>query len=325
MSSFLDDPIEKYMDYVCINFDKYLPLVHSGVKGMKWYTHIFGNWERHARYAHGMPNPETIRTAKYMFKAKDRMNEQHEFHSKQYDDMTFDPLPTPPIEKLKNLKRLDGSEDIKVVRNTINHPNDGTDGIPDVQRGFNCPNCALAFEMVERGYNVIARPKDYRSNVENIENFFKGGRLTPINPDDNPMDISGKYEAWQSATGKDKDRAKKEYWDTVNKAVEDTKNKTIEDILSQGEGARGIIIQGFMVDENPNDRTTAYHAFNYKVEDGAVRFYDVEGRRSEHQNGNAGIDEDAIDPRELYIMRTDNLRLSPSCTRGVYSNRGIKY
>ena len=80
-----------------------------------------------------------------------------------------------------------------------------------------------------------------------------------------------------------------------------------------------------MVDENPNDRTTAYHAFNYKVEDGAVRFYDVEGRRSEHQNGNAGIDEDAIDPRELYIMRTDNLRLSPSCTRGVYSNRGIKY
>lgn len=34
-------------------------LMHYGVSGMNWYTHKYGNWERHAKYAHGQPNPET--------------------------------------------------------------------------------------------------------------------------------------------------------------------------------------------------------------------------------------------------------------------------
>lgn len=34
-------------------------LYHYGVGGMNWYKHKFGNWERHAKYANGQPNPET--------------------------------------------------------------------------------------------------------------------------------------------------------------------------------------------------------------------------------------------------------------------------
>lgn len=34
-------------------------LAHYGVKGMKWYEHKFGDWERHAMYAMGKPNPDT--------------------------------------------------------------------------------------------------------------------------------------------------------------------------------------------------------------------------------------------------------------------------
>lgn len=34
-------------------------LLHYNVKGTNWYTHKFGNWERHAKYANGQPNPET--------------------------------------------------------------------------------------------------------------------------------------------------------------------------------------------------------------------------------------------------------------------------
>lgn len=34
-------------------------LFHSGVPNQKWYVHKFGDWERHAKYARGMPNPET--------------------------------------------------------------------------------------------------------------------------------------------------------------------------------------------------------------------------------------------------------------------------
>lgn len=49
-------------------FDEYIDmsgidnasLKHYGVKGQRWYGHQFGNWERHARYARGKPNPDTI-------------------------------------------------------------------------------------------------------------------------------------------------------------------------------------------------------------------------------------------------------------------------
>ena len=34
-------------------------LLHYNVKGTNWYTHKYGNWERHAKYANGQPNPET--------------------------------------------------------------------------------------------------------------------------------------------------------------------------------------------------------------------------------------------------------------------------
>lgn len=34
-------------------------LKHYNVKGTNWYKHKFGNWERHAKYANGQPNPET--------------------------------------------------------------------------------------------------------------------------------------------------------------------------------------------------------------------------------------------------------------------------
>ena len=49
MSDILDRSISNYSD----------ELFHYNVKGTNWYTHKFGNWERHAKYANGQPNPET--------------------------------------------------------------------------------------------------------------------------------------------------------------------------------------------------------------------------------------------------------------------------
>ena len=34
-------------------------LLHYNVKGTNWYVHKYGNWERHAKYANGQPNPDT--------------------------------------------------------------------------------------------------------------------------------------------------------------------------------------------------------------------------------------------------------------------------
>lgn len=49
--SILDEPISAY---------RKSHVAHSGVSGMNWYVHKFGNWERHAKYANGQPNPETL-------------------------------------------------------------------------------------------------------------------------------------------------------------------------------------------------------------------------------------------------------------------------
>lgn len=31
---------------------------HSGIKGMKWYEHKFGRWQKHAQYAGGQDDPD---------------------------------------------------------------------------------------------------------------------------------------------------------------------------------------------------------------------------------------------------------------------------
>lgn len=304
-------------------------LCHHGVPGQEWYVNKAERYQNHAKYARGNPKYAD----KYMQAAKERMNQEHYFTDSRYSSFTKNDIEI-PYEKLSEIKRLDGSKSIEQVRMDINHPDDAT----QQGRGYNCPNCALAFEMTERGYDVVARPKVYRSNVENVEDFFKGGRLTPMMPDDNPFNITEKYDAWKSFSDKyqnslfktqtareKRHKLKADYWDAVGKAVKQSCDKTIAAIESQGNGARGIIVQGFMAYNDPRKRTTGYHAFNYKVENGKVKFYDVEGRNKDQQNGKSWIEVDAIDPRELYIMRTDNLQLSPTCTRGVYSNRGIKY
>lgn len=317
-------------DLIAVINEDFNYLAHYGVPGQKWgvYGGHGRKYQNHAVYARGNPR---YKNSKYMQAAKDRMNQKHYFTDTPHENETADTLKNIPVEDINDLKRLSGKENIKKVRSNINHPNDGT----DKGRGYNCPNCALAFDMTERGYDVIARPKPYRSNVENVENFFINGKLTPVIPDDDPFDMMDSYNKWEqfnklkdadeSIKKKDVDNARKAYWDSINDAAVKAIDKTNKLILRQGDGARGIIVQGFMVSDDPRERTTAYHAFNYKVENGKIRFYDVEGRNPIHQNGHAGLDEDAIDPRELYIMRTDNLELSPNCTEGVYSNRGIKY
>lgn len=46
---------------------------HSGVPGMKWYQHLFGNWESHAKYAAGKRNPDAKDTKR---DSKDKKNTQ---------------------------------------------------------------------------------------------------------------------------------------------------------------------------------------------------------------------------------------------------------
>ena len=85
------------------------------------------------------------------------------------------------------------------------------------------------------------------------------------------------------------------------------------DKLRQGVyGKRGIIITGIMNDAVL--RTNVFHAFNYKVEDLAVQFFDAQDAIEDAPRELPSL----LDPRDVYIMRTDNLKLAPSVVEAVW-------
>ena len=291
-------------------------LYHYGVKGQKKYQHDPNRrWQRQAVYANGQPDPNakdrrsksddeafkayasTIDGLKltnnskelnrlrskydqhvqdYMNSSLSRMNSEHG-NQYRYKVVTDAMLNEHPIEKLSELKHLDGSLSQAQVRMNINHPNDGAES---AGRHFNCQNCSIAFEMTERGYDVVARIKKDGSNVEGIADNFIGGKLTPMLPNDNPFGILDKYGKL-SENDFDKEYGK------ACKAAGDNLDRTIR---RHGNGARGIVVEGFCMSDDPHVRTTAYHAFNYKVEGDKIRYYDVQGKERQEHNGGAGVD-----------------------------------
>lgn len=254
-----------------------------------------------------------------------------------------------PLESINHLKKQDGKRNIEELRDNINHP-DGYDD--DLGRLYNCPNCAAAFELVERGYDVCARPKKDGSNVENIESFFVGGKLKNTNHDAYDAEYMKMYSDYKKAheeyedffyknygvntraVNKERDRLDQiesdlgtKFYVRMSEIRRETGAKTEEALKAQGDGARGIMVVAWAMDDDPNNRSNAFHAFNYKVEDGEVKFFDSQTDDWFSQNGRDselnGWYEEA-DPRESYYMRTDNLKLAPAITSAVYSNRSKK-
>ena len=123
---------------------------------------------------------------------------------------------------------------MKKSRYTINHIGGSSAG-----RHYNCPNCASAFEMVERGYDAVARPKPNGSNVEDIEKLFKGGSLHNVGTSEYDSDgkLTKAFKAWEAA-------GQPENGDTYNEllyqhdkhAIKAEKN-IIYEIKSQGSGS----------------------------------------------------------------------------------------
>ena len=59
-------------------------LLHYNVKGTNWYRHKFGNWERHAKYANGQPNPDTRIKRNVFISGTSKMKlEDSEFYRKK--------------------------------------------------------------------------------------------------------------------------------------------------------------------------------------------------------------------------------------------------
>ena len=258
-------------------------IAHHGIKGQKWGVR------------NGPPYPlDAEKSAKVRMRAKWGRDVDYDGFEMVSDDYGEDR----PIEKLSQLKRLRGDEDILDVRMKINHGDSSNIG-----RLFNCANCALAFDMVERGYDVQARPRKNRSNVGDIEKYFDGGKL--------------EHHAF------DKELTNDITLENYNQMSYEHGKKVANDLLKQGDGARGIMVLGLLMsEEDLTGRTNAFHAVNYKVENGKVLMFDPQSRKDFWLSG---VDDwadgaDGVDPREWFTMRTDNLKVNENIADAIYSS-----
>lgn len=267
-------------------------LSHSGIKGQKWGVR------------NGPPYPLSVER-----NSKVRMNYIRDSKWIRTHQVPQSELERHPIEKISDLRRLTKNDDITDVRWRVNAMKDNFIG-----RYYNCQNCAAAFDMIERGYNVCARPKQSGSNVGNIEDLYEGGHLSHCEMDKQLSDYEDAYQARREVG-----------------------NKLVSELLSQGTGARGILVVGQARDRDMEDTSqcSGFHAINYKVETEnqgflkgskpVVKIYDMQSGHDYYHKGTSDYVTVFFDsdPRDIYFMRTDNLEPSDLMTTAVYSQNGI--
>ena len=294
-------------------------LAHHGIKGQQWGV------------KNGPPYPLNSKTAQNVRRkatefGRQQMSKTQEIDTRHYENKVPNKvLNISPIQKLEDFKRLDGTEDIIDVRYNINNP----PGSSENGRAFNCPNCAIAFEMTERGYDVSARPKQNKSNVENIEGAFSNGELKNVgniafDKDNKLQQMYKNYTDVLNRKGSSQEiwNAQEPIYNHLFKHTCGIEKKLTDSLISQGD-SRGIIVVGWY-GLDPNERTTSYHAFNYKVEKRKMSIIDVQSHRTSNLEGVDATKRhflDGVDPREIYTMRTDNLTISEDIGKYVYSRR----
>lgn len=296
-------------------------LEHHGIKGQEWGKKNGPPYpldrETHGRVVRG----DRVSDSKRRMHIKNPPSDGE--YPKFTDDMAKKYLINHPIEKMGEMLRISKNADINDIRFKINHPGDKTG------RFYNCPNCATAFEMVERGYDVEARPKKNGSNVEDIESFFKNGSLKPSGVNELSDKTIDAWKAYKEYSNRPKPLRSDKTWDDLQNKYfyyheldgERAMKNTLKEIEDQGKGSRGIIVVGWFVEADPSYKTTMFHALNYKNENGKVVFYDTQSKRQYNGYTDSSFLQYDVDPREIFLMRTDNLEMSDRVGEAVASRR----
>lgn len=291
------------------------PLIHSGIQGMKWGV------------KNGPPYP--LSKEKNLEIRKSRVHTQkelelHRWYTSKNSKRFFN---DPPFEKPEELERK--SKKIRSYKESIE--DDLIKVNPSrIGGAFNCRNCATAFELRRRGYDVEARKRDDGSNAGGAEKYFKDGKFTrlknsfddddffktkaPEYPKRLPLESNKHY--WKRV-----DKISGPYFKKLGECREEAFNNLCSELSKQGYGARGIMVVGWQVDDyDMTKKTSLFHAINYEVRD-EVMFYDSQGANRHGVSQAYGFAKDYADPRDYSYMRTDNLELSDQVGRAVVSRR----
>ena len=298
----MDDSVR--FDELCHSY-----LMHFGVPGHKKHQHDPNRrWQSHAVYAQGRPNPDAkVRGQKDATGTKNSTD-----LSASSDNGSF-----------KNLKKLSGPPNFE-TRYSINHPsNGGYDG----DRRNNCPNCSAAFDMQERGYDVIAKPASKDVKQSDLESLYTGGKLRQVSDNmdrESARKLGELYKTAMNDYGSKAAKAWNKYYEGLTAHQMNTARNTEQEIRSQGKNARGVIVVGWLDSPSLKRRSSSYHAFNYKNNNGIVSFYDMQSSDRDMLEG-MSMSRAArdffleVDPRDVFLMRTDNLEPSEAIMSAVYS------
>ena len=283
-------------------------LYHHGIKGQKWGV------------KNGPPYPLDQQTHNAVIR-NERMYVQNMAHADDYPTFTKKDaalyLRDHPVETIQEMDRIKTGSNLDDIRYGINHPSLTKNG-----RYYNCPNCATAFDMTERGYDVVARPKPNGSNVENIEDFFKGGKLNGVGVESYDKRYLDAYDKWKAKGGNYDSKEYDRFSFLHDQAAQKTRDNVVSELQSQ-KNSRGIIVVGWRIDANPRARTTEFHALNYKVSNGKIMFFDAQSKREYNGYTDTEWIRWECDPREVFVMRTDNLEPSDRVGEAVISRRKV--
>lgn len=286
-------------------------LQHHGIKGQKWGVQ------------NGPPYPLSREVNLEI--RKNRIHTQKEaYEDEWYTSKNSEHFNnSPKIEKVSELDKKEKT--LKSYKKSIKddliavNPSYGTSMIGGV---FNCRNCATAFELRRRGYDVEARRRDDGSNAGGAEKYFKNGKFKVLKNDfDNDDFFNTKYiePSGPFVTKAAKNSYEKEYWSKLDKYHKKAYDNLCSELLKQGRGARGIVVIGWQADDyDMTKRTSFFHAFNYEVRD-EVEFYDSQSSDRESIEYSYGFSYEYADPRDYSYMRTDDLELSNKVGEAVVS------
>lgn len=228
-----------------------------------------------------------------------------------------------PPEKFSDLHYVPWLFDIDNSLSVINKPTSSAGHY------YNCGACAVAFDLRLRGYDVIARPKPDGTNVGDLAEYYEGGYYYQPFPTEYPDYL---LRSWDKYVGhcKQLQAMKRRGVKSINRTrvyrkvglsydsycacVSYERKEVIarlNKLIASQYGSYGIIILGFICSDDPNERTTVFHAINYC--DGTL--YDAQEGRI------VNLVENNFDPREIMIIPTEGLQPKENVVELVANRR----
>ena len=228
-----------------------------------------------------------------------------------------------PPEDFAQLRRTSAPVDIPYSLSVINKPTSRAGHY------YNCGACAVAFDLRLKGYDVVARLKPDGTNVGDLAEYYENGHYYQPFPTEYPDYL---LRSWDKYVGHCKQlqamkrRGVKQInrtrvyrkvglsYDSYCACVSYERGEVIErlnKLITSQYGSYGIIILGFICSDDPNERTTIFHAINYC--DGTL--YDAQ------EGCVCDLIKNNFDPREVMIIPTEGLQPKENVVELVANRR----